>query len=162
MRSRTGATRCVDVTTTVDKCAQKSRLTCTRHQEKQGSGKLTVKVPWKFVCSQAVNRVPGGESWAGRSWIVSSVPMRCPEESRRQRKAGSSLRDFREFSLESVAQLFPPSTGRIGQSKNSCDNVNQGTFSQFWVSHVKAAQRTKALQLPEDFLVDRHTTRPHL
>ena len=62
--------------------------------------------------------------------------------------------------MESVTQFFPPSTGRIGQSKNTLDNLDQGDLSRFQAGHVKAAQRTKVLSLLEVFLAGRHKKHP--
>ena len=47
-------------------------------------------------------------------------------------------------------------------SKALCGVMSPRHVTRFEVSYVKAAQRTKALQLLEVFIVKkRHTTRPH-
>ena len=40
----------------------------------QGSGEVTVKLPWEVVGGQAVKKVLGDGSWAGLSCVMSSLP----------------------------------------------------------------------------------------
>ena len=83
------------------------------------------------------------------------IPMRCSEQSRRQKQAGSSLRDFHE-SLWRVSRSSSTILGENGVIQKHLLRFRSRHLSRFQASHVKAAQRTKALQLLEVFLAERH------
>ena len=83
---------------------------------------------------------------------------RCPEQSRRQKKAGSSLRNFHESPWRVTRSSFH--RRESGNPKTPCRISIKAPFSTPGKPR-EAAQRTKALQLLEVFLVEKHTTRPH-
>ena len=56
------------------------------------------------------------------------IPMRFPEESRRQKKDRVQFERCPWVSLESVTQFFPRVTGRIGKSQHTFNNLDQDTF----------------------------------